>query len=253
MIAHADLHIHLDQFDDPVTTAQDAEHADTALLCATTTPRGYLAARELLAHNPNVRVAAGLHPWWLDGRCDEDDIALMLASIPDERYIGEIGLDLMEKHAAKETWDLQERTFRRICSVAGECGGKVLTIHSVRASATVLDILEETGCLGTCICILHWFSDSADRIWDAIHAGCWFSFGERSLRTGKGREYLKLVPRDRLLLETDMPWPGDAERGFAAISESLTRTEQAAAAAIGCDPDTIAELTSENARRVLSL
>lgn len=253
MIAHADLHIHLDQFDDPVAAAADAEQADTALLCATTTPQGYLVARALLAQSPNVRVAAGLHPWWLDGRCSNDDIAMLEDLVEHERFIGEVGLDFMEKHAAKETWELQEVAFRRVCSVAGECGGKVLTIHSVRAAATVLDILEETGCLQNCTCILHWFSDSADLMWRAIRDGCWFSLGERSLATGKGREYIKLIPRDRLLLETDMPWPGDAERGFTAIAESLARAEAAAGAALGCCPDTIAKLTSENARFVLSL
>lgn len=257
MISHADLHIHLDQFDDPVATARTAEESGTALLCATTTPSGYLEARKALSDCPNVRVAAGLHPWWLDGRCGEEDIALLLSLIPGERYIGEIGLDFMEKHASRDTWELQEETFGRICSAAAESSDpgmpKVLTVHSVRASRTVLEILRATGCLERCICILHWFSDSADLLWDAIHAGCWFSLGERSLRTGKGREYIKLVPRDRLLLETDMPWPGDAERGFAAIRESISRAEEAAGAVLGCDPDRIAELTSLNARNVLSL
>ena len=212
MISHADLHIHLDQFDDPVATAHAAEESRTALL---------------------------------------------LSLIPGERYIGEIGLDFMEKHASRDTWELQEETFRRICSAAAESSDpgmpKVLTVHSVRASRTVLEILRATGCLERCICILHWFSDSAVLLWDAIHAGCWFSLGERSLRTGKGREYIKLVPRNRLLLETDMPWPGDAERGFAAIQESISHAEEAAGAVLGCDPDRIAELTSLNARNVLSL
>ncbi|MCR4870700.1 MAG: TatD family hydrolase [Atopobiaceae bacterium] len=233
--AHSDLHIHLDQFDDPVQTAQDAADNGCALLCATTTPSGYLTARELLTGCPNVRVAAGLHPWWLDGRCGEQDIALLESLVSSERYIGEIGLDFLEKHAARSTWETQAEAFRRICAAAGSTGGRVLTIHSVRATATVLDILEETGCLSSCTCILHWFSDSADLLWRAIHAGCWFSMGARSLATGKGREYIKLIPRDRLLFETDLPWPGDAERGYAAIAESLARAEEAATGIIGAE------------------
>ncbi len=234
-LKHSDLHIHLDQFDDPVQAAQDAADNGCALLCATTTPAGYLSARELLSGCPNVRVAAGLHPWWLDGRCGEQDIALLEDLITDERFIGEVGLDFLEKHSARDTWELQIAAFRRICSAAGACGGKVLTIHSVRASSTALDILEETNCLDSCTCILHWFSDSADLLWRAIHAGCWFSMGARSLATGKGREYIKLVPRDRLLFETDLPWPGDAERGYAAIAESLARAEEAATGIIGAE------------------
>ena len=235
MPTHSDMHIHLDQFDDPIKTARDASDAGCVLLCATTTPEGFLSAKETLGSCENVRLAAGLHPWWLDGRCGEQDIELLEGLIPHTNFIGEIGLDFLEKHSKKETWSLQEEIFRRICTAAGECGGKVLTIHSVRASETVLDTLVETGCLSSCICILHWFSDSADLLWRAIRAGCWFSMGARSLATGKGREYIKLIPPDRLLFETDMPWPGDAERGYSAIAESLGRAEGAATAIIGAE------------------
>ena len=250
MIARADLHIHLDQFDDPVKTAHDANDAGCALLCATTTPKGYLEAQKALCGCSNVRVAAGLHPWWLDGRCGEDDIALLEGLVERERHIGEIGLDFLENHAARHTWELQKAAFLRICAAAGACGGKVLTIHSVHATGTVLEILEATGCLSSCICILHWFSDSADLLWDAIRSGCWFSIGERSLATGKGREYIKLIPRDKLLFETDMPWPGDAEKGFSAIQGSLERAEDKAAPILGADAVAQARL---NAEHVLSL
>lgn len=237
-LLHADMHIHLDQFADPTGTARDADEAGCGLFCATTTPTGYLAAHELLSGSPNVRVGAGLHPWWIaDGRCGEDDIRALESLIPDERYIGEIGLDFLEKHAPESSWEAQTAAFRRICAAAGAASPadspKILTIHSVRATQAVLSILEETGCLERCICILHWFGDSVDLLWDAIDAECWFSFGERSLRSGKGREYIKLIPRFRLLFETDMPWPGDEVRGFAAIEESLDRAETKASAIIG--------------------
>lgn len=254
-LLHADMHIHLDQFTDPVGVAREAAEAGCGFLCATTTPADYLAARELLAGCPNVRVAAGLHPWWIaDGRCGDGDIRALESLIPDAHYIGEIGLDFLPKHAPESSWAAQTVAFRSICAAAGTSSDptnpKVLTIHSVRATDTMLAILEETGCLESCICILHWFGDSVERLWDAIDAGCWFSLGERSLRSGKGREYIKLVPRYRLLFETDMPWPGDAERGYAAIEESLDRAETKAASIIGEDR---VEQTAENAAYLLGL
>ena len=69
----------------------------------------------------------------------------------------------------------------------------------------MLDVLEETKALNRCRAILHWFSGSSDQLHRAILAGCWFSFGEQSLKTGKGREYAKVYPKDRLLTETDLP------------------------------------------------
>ena len=250
-LAHADMHIHLDQFDDPAEVAQEAAADGCGLFCATTTPKGYLAARELLGSSPNVRVGAGLHPWWVaDASCGEKDVCALLDLIPNERFIGEIGLDFLEKHAPKSSWEAQMTAFYRICAAAGASGDKVLTIHSVHATATTLSILGKTGCLENCACILHWFSDSTDLLWQAIDAGCWFSLGQRSLATGKGREYIKLIPPERLLFETDMPWPGDASRGYAAIAESLTQAEERAATIIG--QARVAQ-AQENAARLLML
>ena len=255
---HADMHVHLDQFANPKEVVHEANMAGTGLFCATTTPDGFMTARNLLAGFPNVRVGAGLHPWWLaDGRCAEKDISTLERLIPETDYVGEIGLDYLEKHALKSSWELQREAFSRICATAGATSGatgvdkkKVLTIHSVRATDTTLAILEETGCLEHCVCIFHWFSDSTGLLWDAIHAGCYFSLGERSLRTGKGREYIKLIPANRLLFETDMPWPGDAQRGYSAIAESLERAETAASLIIGVER---VKQAAENATRLLSL
>ncbi len=253
MLRHSDMHVHLDQFADPGGTADAAAAAHTALLAVTTTPAGFRAADGLLAGRSNVRVAAGLHPWWLDGRCGEDDVRALEGIIGTRRFIGEIGLDFLEKHAARSTWGRQKEVFGRICAAASAAAAErrsptVLSIHAVRASETVLDILSETGCLKRCICILHWFSDSSENLWRAIRAGCWFSVGARSLATGKGREYIKLIPHDRLLFETDMPWPGDAERGYAAIHGSLAQAESAAAAIIGADA---VQKAQENAAFIL--
>ena len=246
-LAHADMHVHLDQFDDPAEVAREAAADGCGLFCATTTPKGYLAARELLTGSPNVRVGAGLHPWWIaDGSCGEKDVCALLDLIPKERFVGEIGLDFLEKHASKSSWEAQMTAFCRICAAAGASGNKVLTIHSVRATATTLSILAETGCLENCACILHWFSDSTDLLWAAIKAGCWFSLGERSLQTGKGREYIKLIPPERLLFETDMPWPGDASRGYAAVSKSLIQAESKATDIIGAERVAQAHENSES-------
>ena len=247
----ADMHIHLDQFDDPAAVAHDAAKDGCALFCATTTPKGYLSARKELSAYSNVRVGVGLHPWWIaDGRCGKDDIRELEKLIPTERFVGEIGLDFLEKHASKSSWEAQMTAFARICATCGAIGGKVLTIHSVRATATTLAILAETGCLERCSCIFHWFSDSTEQLWQAIKAGCWFSLGERSLRTGKGREYVKLIPPDRLLFETDMPWPLDAARGYAAVKESLASAQERAAAIIGSERATMA---CENSANLLGL
>ena len=91
-----------------------------------------------------------------------------------------------------------------------------MSIHS-RASATaVLDELK--GIDG--IPVLHWFTGTKNQLNRAIDMGCWFSVGPAMLNTKKGVELVSIIPRDRILTETDgpfakhrgnmlMPWESD--------------------------------------------
>ena len=87
----------------------------------------------------------------------------------------------------------------------------------------VLDILEQTGAAQACIPIIHWFSGSSDELQRAIKLGCWFSVGEMSLKTKRGREYAKVYPKDKLLTETDLPSSDHTDIDALDIVDSLKR------------------------------
>jgi TatD DNase family protein len=78
-------------------------------------------------------------------------------------------------------------------------------VHAVRSADAVLDVLDRTGCLANNQVIFHWFSDSSQALTRAIRAGCSFSVNARMLATKRGREYAKAIPKECLLLETDLP------------------------------------------------
>ncbi len=209
-----DMHCHLDFLDAPRAAADAAAKRGIVAFANTVTPRGYLSAREALNGSGNVRLGLGLHPWWVaDGSLGEDDLALfdnLAASTP---YIGEIGLDFAERRTG--TFDAQAAAFERAVAARPD-ERRVFSIHTVRAAGAVLDILERKGRLrsggsGESPCIFHWFSGSGDELTRAVRLGCYFSFGTRSLATKRGRAYVRAVPRDRLLLETD--WPDDPGDG----------------------------------------
>ena len=60
-----DMHCHLDFDADPRALADGLAACGTGALSATVTPAGFDRAARLLAPCPNVRVGAGLHPWWV--------------------------------------------------------------------------------------------------------------------------------------------------------------------------------------------
>lgn len=227
-----DAHCHLGWFADPVAVARDAAALGLRLLAVTVTPAEYLAVRDRLADEGNVALAAGLHPWWVRDARDADGLCELL---PGVRLVGEIGLDAAPRHAG--TWGAQLAAFERVCATCAATSDasapKVLSIHAVRCAGTVLDVLERTGAAGRCRCVLHWFSGSSEELWRAMRLGCLVSLGERSLATRRGREYARVIPTGRLLVETDLPEAEGSPSSAGDVAASLRRTLAGIAAARG--------------------
>ena len=211
----ADMHCHLDFSPDPLALAREGRRCGTSFLSCTVSPQGYRRAKELLGAQPNVRVAAGLHPWWLaDGRCGGADVDELESLAGSCRYVGEVGLDFSPRVLGPQpvpgARERQQHAFERICGSASRGGAQLISLHAVRASSEVLDILERTGAVKSCACILHWFSGTSDELTRARRLGCFFSVNPRMLESRRGCAYVQAMPRDRMLLETDLPEEGEA-------------------------------------------
>lgn len=208
---------------------------------------------------PFVKLAVGLHPWWVSA--DECRLAEELRAfddaLPETRYVGEVGLDFSKRRIA--TRDAQLCAFRHIAGACAKEGGKVLSVHCVKAYDDALSILKGSGCLASCTCIFHWFSGSFPQLTQAVDAGCSFSVGARMLETKKGREYAKAIPLQKLLLETDAPFAADPEREHPSIAYSydqmrrqLAETLQRLARIRDIGEAELAAIVQQNAREVFS-
>lgn len=246
-----DAHVHLGWFADPTTVARDAAGQGLGMLAVTVTPEEYLRLVEALAGEKNVDLAAGLHPWWVR---DARDVDALCELLPDVRLVGEIGLDAAPRRAG--TWDAQLAAFEHICRTCAEASDparpKVLSIHAVRAATAVLDVLEQTGASERCRCVLHWFSGSSEELWRAVRLGCWFSLGERSLATRRGREYARVLPMARLLSETDLPEEKESALGAELLTASLGHTVEEMARVRDVGRGEIVTQLRENAEALLA-
>jgi len=79
----------------------------------------------------------------------------MFEMLGETRYIGEVGLDFTTKDQRERA--LQSKVFGSILEHCASFKDKVLTIHSRRAAAEVVNLVGEKY-PGTTI--LHWFSGS---------------------------------------------------------------------------------------------
>ena len=214
-----DAHVHLDFMSNARDVALDAASRELTLFANSVTPEGYIRTKMLVEDLSNVQVGLGTHPWWVA----EANLELFDDLLPHTQWVGEVGLDFSPKRPMHEE---QLRVFEHIAAMCAKAGDKTLSIHSVRAAGTVLDVLEQTGCASSCTCIFHWFSGSTDDLWRAIRAGCWFSVNEMQASTRRAKEQLKLIPKERLLFETDFP-PHEGEPFSASeIVDSLLRAQE---------------------------
>ena len=252
-----DAHCHLDLMTGPNAVAHEAATMGLELFDCGIDPRGFATAIKRASSSPNVIAGAGLHPWWIaDGRCGAAEVDLLCELASRERFIGEVGLDFSPRFSGTE--GIQTQAFERLCQALSQhpLAGRVLSIHTVRAAGTALDILESSGLLkddlNSPTIIFHWFSGTSDELVRARHAGSFFSINERMLATKRGREYARQIPLNRLLLETDAPADLNKETAARQLADSLARTSEIVAALKKCDTKSIKSAVLENAGSIFA-
>jgi TatD DNase family protein len=197
-----DFHCHLDLYKDHAALIAECDRELVATLTVTTTPKAWPRNRQLTAHSAHVRVALGLHPQLVAER--ESELSIFERYLAEARYVGEIGLDAGSRFY--NSFPAQERVFERILRACAEQGGKVLTVHSVRAVSKVLGHIERALLYERGRVVLHWFTGTPAEARRAVALGCYFSINGEMLRTPKHQRLVADLPADRLLTETDGPF-----------------------------------------------
>ncbi|TIN74387.1 Qat anti-phage system TatD family nuclease QatD [Mesorhizobium sp.] len=197
-----DFHCHVDLYKDHSALIAECDRERVATLAVTTTPKAWPRNRELAAKSAHVRIALGLHPQLVAER--ENELPIFERYLSDARYVGEIGLDAGPRFY--RGFPAQERVFERILRACAEQGGKILTVHSVRAVGKVLNHIESSLPQDRGRVVLHWFTGTSAEARRAVALGCYFSINGEMLRSPKHRQLVGSLPLDRLLTETDGPF-----------------------------------------------
>lgn len=197
-----DFHCHVDLYPDHSGMIEECDRERVATLAVTTTPKAWRRNQELSASSEYVRVALGLHPQLIAERADE--LPLFERLLEQARYVGEVGLDAGPRFYS--SFPDQEKVFARILAACAEQGGKILSVHSVRAVGKVLGHLEAQLLPDRGQAVLHWFTGTAAEARRAADLGCYFSINAEMLKSPKHRSLIAKLPRERLLTETDGPF-----------------------------------------------
>jgi hydrolase, TatD family len=209
-------------------------------------------ALELAEQYEGMYAAIGWHP--VDAiDCTEEDLLWIeeLCRHPKVVAIGEIGLDY---HWDKSPKEIQKELFRKQIHLAKRVGLPIV-IHNREATEDVLTILREEGAdeVGG---IMHCFSGSAETVKTCLDLNFYISFGGPVTfkNAKKPKEAAKVVPLDRLLIETDCPYlaphPYRGKRNEPAYVRLVARE---IAELKGISEEEVARLTTENAMRVFGI
>jgi len=232
-----DFHCHLDLYPDLESAVKEAEEASVYTLAVTTTPKAWPRNFEISRLTRHVRAGLGLHPQLVAERHTE--IALWESYLPQTRYVGEVGLDAGPQYY--RSFDLQKQVFEHILKQCAKAGGKILSVHSVRAATAVLDLIE------TCLppmhghVVLHWFTGSKAEARRAVDLGCYFSINAAMMTKEKSRDLIATLPVDKLLTETDGPFtqidgrparPAEVEATIGALANLRQLTPDATASTV---------------------
>jgi TatD DNase family protein len=167
-------------------------------------------AVQAAAEHPALVAGVALHPneaprLEREGRLEESlaEIERLASSSDRVRAVGETGLDYYR--TGEEGRAAQQRSFRRHIELATRLD-RTLVIHDREAHADVLRILDEEGVPERFV--MHCFSGDAAFARECLDRGGWLSFaGTVTFKNAEPlREALRVVPRDRVLVETDAPY-----------------------------------------------
>jgi len=210
------------------------------------------ACVEYVKDHANAACAVGIHPHEAKGyrEGDLDRLAVWIRS-GEANAIGEIGLDYY--------YDLSPReTQREVCRIQMELAwelGTSTAFHVRDAHQDMLDLMKSMKSRLT-PGILHCFSGSAEIAKEYLKLGYMISFaGPVTFRKApKLREAALLVPKDRLLIETDSPYLApEPVRGRRNEPANVRFVAEKLAEIRGEDPEELAAYTFENAKRIYGL
>jgi len=217
-----------------------------------TTPADARQAAEVADRFPGVWFAAGVHPHYAT-EVDENDLADLPELWRHPRCVafGEMGIDY---HYDEPPRDVQHGLFRTQLEMVDRTGSdRPIVIHCRKAVDDTLAIIRESGIAGDRF-VFHCFTEPPEECEKVLDIGAAISF--TGIVTYKNapevRASAKMVPDDRIMVETDAPYLSPEPHRKVRPNEPKLVTATAAylAELRGMSVERFEVLTDGNAKRV---
>lgn len=206
-----DSHCHID-FPElaarlPEVLAKMEENQVSHALCVSVDLPDFPRVLALAEQYPHLYASVGVHPDYEDTPEPSVEQLIALSNHPKIIAIGETGLDYYRLEGDLE-W--QRERFRTHIK-ASRITRKPLIIHTRSSSADTIRIMQEEGAgtdKGGVAGVMHCFTESLEVAEAAIAMGFYISFsGIVTFKSARDLQTVaKVVPLERMLIETDSPY-----------------------------------------------
>ena len=254
-----DSHCHLagDEFagdlDDVVARAKGAGLAGGMVILSSGDGAELERAALVRAAWPEARFSVGIHPHQAGQHGEGLDVSMARLDAELDAHaavaLGEIGLDY---HYDFSPRPIQQEVFRRQLELAGKRGLPVV-IHTREATEDTFRILREHAA-GLRI-VFHCFTGGMEMARAALDIGAWLSFAGIVTfpKAGELREVARMVPADKLLVETDSPYLAPVPfRGKRNEPAFVVKVVEGLAAVRGAAVEEIAGQSTANFHAVIN-
>lgn len=251
-----DSHCHLADAafagDADAAIARASQTGAAALVCIGESLEAAARARAIAdRHRGFVHYTAGIHPHDAAGFDEARDVPAIRRELElGAVAIGECGLDYHYDHAPRPR---QQAAFASQLDLARETGRPVV-VHSRLAEEDTLAMVRRAGREGV-RGVMHCFTGSHVLASAALDAGWYISFsGIITFRKWDDLALLRLVPADRLLVESDAPYLAPVpHRGRRNEPAWVTFTVARLAEVRGVQAEALGAAVAENAVRCFGL
>jgi len=207
VLVDSHAHLNMSSFDedrDEVIQETFRNHI-AAVLCPSeaSDPGNIRTTLDILKKYSRIAAAAGVHPHHAADFSDECEQRIRgLAEKGKIRAVGEIGLDFYYSISPRGN---QIEVFRSQLELAASLKLPVI-IHSREASSQILEAIDQTGYSGGGV--LHCFTENKKFAGKMLDRGFYISFSGILTfpKAHKIREAAKLIPDERIMVETDSPY-----------------------------------------------
>lgn len=252
-----DSHAHLDDeaFDDDRDQVINAlyENGIDFIVNIACDLKSSKTSQELARTYENIYATVGVHPH--DAITYTDEVEETLKILAQEKKVvavGEIGLDYYYDNSPRH---IQKEVFKRQLKLANELRKNVV-VHSRDASQDTFDILKEAHDKYEFKAVIHCYSQSLEMLKEYLRLGDYISLGGAvTFKNSKIRkEVAKIVPLDRLLLETDCPYMTPVPyRGKRNEPKYVNIVAEYIADLRGISKSDLVKVTDENTKRFYNI